>query len=79
MANGVRIQLPKLYEVNRAGITRVLRPQAPAVPSTTVDQSAAFPDCQCVKCRPEGKADSSYRVLLTTSRSARLVWPGHRM
>ncbi|TXS35700.1 hypothetical protein [Streptomyces sp. OR43] len=55
----------KVYAVNRAGTTtRVLRPETPVVPATTVDESAAFPDCQCEKCRAEGKADLSYRVLL---------------
>lgn len=52
----------KVYEVNRAGITRVLRPAAPVVPATTVDASAAFPACGCPRCLP--RQDAEYRTLL---------------
>lgn len=53
----------KVYEVNRAGTTvRVLRPTAEVAPVTTVDPSAAFPDCECPRHRPQ--SDAAYRVLL---------------
>lgn len=55
----------KVYEVNRSGMVRVLRPEAPVAPATTVDPSAAFPDCQCPKCSAEDQADTAYRVLLS--------------
>lgn len=57
----------KVYERTREGATRVLRPEAPVVPATTVDESAAFPDCECPRHRPAG--DAAYRTLLghTTS------------
>lgn len=53
----------KVYEVDRAGITRVLRPEAEVVPVTTVDPSAAFPDCECPRHRSVG-TDGAYRVFL---------------
>lgn len=53
----------KVYEVNRAGITRVLRPETEVEPLATVDPSAAFPDCECPRHRPSG-SDGAYRAYL---------------
>lgn len=53
----------KVYEVNRAGMVRVLRPEAPVVPATTVDPRAAFPDCECPRHRRSG-SDITYRAYL---------------
>jgi hypothetical protein len=53
----------KVYEVNRAGITRVLRPAAPVVPATTADPSAAYPDCKCPRHRAGD--ESAYRAYLS--------------
>lgn len=41
----------KVYEVNREGTVRVVRPEAEVVPLKTVDQSSAFPACQCDECK----------------------------
>lgn len=53
----------KVYEVDRQGLTRVLRPQAEVVPVERVDRSAAFPECECPRHRPPG-CDSAYRLFL---------------
>ncbi len=53
-----------VYEVNQAGTTvRVLRPTAEVEPATTVDRTAAYPDCECPRHRRPG-ADAAYRTLL---------------
>ncbi|MFB7007906.1 MULTISPECIES: hypothetical protein [unclassified Streptomyces] len=41
----------KVYEVDRYGKTRVVRPEAEVVPAKTVDQSSAYPDCECDQCK----------------------------
>ncbi|WP_406386952.1 hypothetical protein [Streptomyces sp. NBC_01618] len=41
----------KVYEVDRYGRTRVVRPEAEVVPLKTVDQSSAFPACECDQCK----------------------------
>ncbi|ROQ69156.1 hypothetical protein EDD93_3653 [Streptomyces sp. 840.1] len=53
----------KVYEVSRAGTVRVVRPQSEVAPVTTVDRSAAYPDCECPRHRPAG-TDAAYRVFL---------------
>lgn len=40
----------KVYEVDRQGLTRVLRPEAEVVPVETMDDTSAFPDCECTRC-----------------------------
>lgn len=40
----------KVYEVDRQGLTRVLRSEAEVVPVETVDETSAFPDCECPQC-----------------------------
>ncbi|MFB6987796.1 MULTISPECIES: hypothetical protein [unclassified Streptomyces] len=41
----------KVYEVNREGTVRVVRPEAEVAPLKTVDQSSAYPDCECDQCK----------------------------
>ncbi|MER8086629.1 hypothetical protein ABTZ57_16200 [Streptomyces sp. NPDC094048] len=41
----------KVYEVDRNGRTRVIRPEAEVTPLKTVDQSAAYPVCECDQCK----------------------------
>lgn len=53
----------KVYEVNRAGTTRVVRPQAEVVPLETAEESSAYPACECPRHRPAGR-DASYQSLL---------------
>lgn len=53
----------KVYEVNRSGTVRVLRPETEVVPVKTVDPTAAYPDCECPQHRPAG-TDAAYRVFL---------------
>ncbi|MFC9248061.1 hypothetical protein ACFT7S_29775 [Streptomyces sp. NPDC057136] len=43
----------KVYEVNREGSVRVVRPEAEVVPAKTVDQRAAYPACQCDQCKTQ--------------------------
>lgn len=40
----------KVYEVNRDGGIRVLRPEAEVVPLETAEPSSVYPACQCDKC-----------------------------
>lgn len=40
----------KVYEVNRDGDVRVVRPEAEIDPLTTPEQSSAYPECQCQRC-----------------------------
>lgn len=54
----------KVYEVDRYGCVRVVRPKAEVVPVATVETSAAYPACQCLRCRSASTADS-YRTWLT--------------
>ncbi|MFB7913587.1 hypothetical protein [Streptomyces sp. NPDC056061] len=37
----------KVYEVDRYGRTRVVRPKAEVVPAETVEPSTEFPACRC--------------------------------
>lgn len=53
----------KVYEVDRHGLTRVLRPEAPVIPVVTVDRTAAFPDCECPRHRA-ADTEAAYRELL---------------
>lgn len=53
----------KVYEVNRAGAVRVLRPEAEVEPVTTADPTAAYPDCECRRCIAAG-GDPAYRALI---------------
>ncbi|MER6103634.1 hypothetical protein ABT115_15250 [Streptomyces sp. NPDC001832] len=41
----------KVYEVNREGTVRIVRPEAEVTPLKTVDQSSAFPACECNQCK----------------------------
>ncbi len=41
----------KVYEVDRYGRTRVIRPKAEVVPAKTVSQSSALPPCECARCQ----------------------------
>ncbi|WP_406420071.1 hypothetical protein [Streptomyces sp. NBC_00842] len=41
----------KVYQVDRNGVTRVVRPATEVVPVKTVDQSAAYPVCECDQCK----------------------------
>ncbi|MEU3655745.1 hypothetical protein AB0E67_23625 [Streptomyces sp. NPDC032161] len=41
----------KVYEVDRYGRTRVVRPKAEVVPAETVELSTAFPACRCDRCK----------------------------
>ncbi|MGW1658548.1 hypothetical protein [Streptomyces atratus] len=43
----------KVYEVDRYGGTRVVRPEAEVVPLKTVDQSYAYPACKCDQCKKD--------------------------
>lgn len=52
----------KVYEVNRAGTVRVLRPTAPVRPVATAEPRSAYPDCECPRCLP--RHDAAYRTLL---------------
>jgi hypothetical protein len=45
----------KVYEVNREGVTRVVRPEAEVTPLKTVDQSSAYPACECKRCKGDHK------------------------
>ncbi len=40
----------KVYEVDRYGRTRVVRPKGEVVPAETVELSAEYPACQCDRC-----------------------------
>ncbi|MDT0492684.1 hypothetical protein ACPEIF_22405 [Streptomyces sp. NPDC012600] len=40
----------KVYEVNRDGITRVLREKAEVKPLDQPEYSHQFPDCRCPRC-----------------------------
>lgn len=40
----------KVYELDGKGDVRVLRPEAPVVPLTTVEPLTAYPPCQCLRC-----------------------------
>ncbi len=53
----------RVYEANRAGIIRVLRPTTEVVPVEVPERRAAFPDCACPRCRPAG-TDAAYRTYL---------------
>ncbi|OKJ31527.1 hypothetical protein AMK22_25995 [Streptomyces sp. CB01580] len=44
----------KVYEVDRYGRTRVVRPKAEVVPAETVELSAEFPACRCDRCKGGG-------------------------
>ncbi|MBH0242362.1 hypothetical protein I3W98_05515 [Streptomyces cavourensis] len=41
----------KVYEVNRDGITRVIRPEAEVVPLEQPETTDRFPACECPECR----------------------------
>lgn len=53
----------KVYEVDRAGIVRVLRPRTEVVPVEIVEQRAAYPPCECPRHR--AGAEAAYRTYLT--------------
>ncbi|XUZ24762.1 hypothetical protein ACQVDT_07245 [Streptomyces sp. RMIT01] len=40
----------KVYEVDRGGVTRVLREEAEVVPLTEPEASHQFPACECSEC-----------------------------
>jgi len=41
----------KVYEVNRDGGIRVLRPEAEVVPLKTAEPSPLYPPCTCKRCK----------------------------
>ncbi|MFE7354377.1 hypothetical protein ACFU8Q_14510 [Streptomyces sp. NPDC057543] len=41
----------KVYEVDRYGRTRVVRPKAEVTPLKTVEPRTSFPDCECDQCK----------------------------
>lgn len=43
----------KVYEVNREGTVRVVRPEAEVTPLKTVDQTSAYPACECDRCKDD--------------------------
>ncbi|MET9050157.1 hypothetical protein ABZW50_03260 [Streptomyces bacillaris] len=53
-AEAARMTL-KVYEVNRYGITRVLREEAPVTPLERPEDSHRFPPCQCPACKATGQ------------------------
>ncbi|MFD8399500.1 hypothetical protein ACFV2V_13965 [Streptomyces sp. NPDC059698] len=40
----------KVYEVNREGVTRVIRPEAEVVPLEQAEETHRFPACECPEC-----------------------------
>lgn len=54
----------KVYEVNRVGTIKLLRPTTVVEPAVTVEPSAAFPDCQCPRHR-YARTDAAYRAYVT--------------
>ncbi|NYE40674.1 hypothetical protein HEB29_001685 [Streptomyces fulvorobeus] len=40
----------KVYEVDRYGGTRIVRPEAEVVPLETAEPSSAYPACKCDEC-----------------------------
>ncbi|MEW1615855.1 MULTISPECIES: hypothetical protein [unclassified Streptomyces] len=41
----------KVYEVNRDGVTRVLREETDVTPLPEPETSHAYPPCQCPSCK----------------------------
>ncbi|MFE1404932.1 hypothetical protein ACFW5D_14960 [Streptomyces sp. NPDC058770] len=41
----------KVYEVDRYGGTRIVRPKAEVVPARTVELSTEYPACRCDRCK----------------------------
>ncbi|SNB89940.1 hypothetical protein SAMN02745831_06234 [Streptomyces sp. PgraA7] len=41
----------RVYQVNRAGVTRVLREKAEVTPQATPSASHVFPPCECPVCK----------------------------
>ncbi|MFD9952489.1 hypothetical protein [[Kitasatospora] papulosa] len=48
----------KVYEVNRYGGIRVLRPEGEVTPLKAVEKSSAYPSCQCPRCAPRRGQES---------------------
>ncbi len=42
----------KVYEVNREGLTRIVREEAEVVPLTEPPATHEFPACECPACEP---------------------------
>ncbi|MFB6813132.1 hypothetical protein ACFCV8_01095 [Streptomyces sp. NPDC056347] len=40
----------KVYEVDRYGCTRVVKPTAEVTPADSIPASHALPPCQCTQC-----------------------------
>nr|WP_185907029.1 hypothetical protein [Streptomyces sp. WAC04770] len=40
----------KVYDVRRDGVTRVIRPEAEAVPLEQPEVTQQFPTCECPEC-----------------------------
>ncbi|MFB6817144.1 hypothetical protein ACFCV8_21620 [Streptomyces sp. NPDC056347] len=40
----------KVYEVDRYGCTRIVKPEAEVTPVTAVPISSELPPCQCERC-----------------------------
>lgn len=45
----------KVYEVTREGTVRIVRPASEVVPVKTVEETFAFPACECPQCAPRPK------------------------
>ncbi|MEU6614509.1 hypothetical protein [Streptomyces parvus] len=41
----------RVYEVNRDGVTRVLREETPVIPLERPEDSHRFPPCECPACK----------------------------
>jgi hypothetical protein len=41
----------KVYEVDRYGRTRIVRPAAEVTPAKTVESRTAYPACECPRCK----------------------------
>ncbi|PCG83323.1 hypothetical protein CIB93_25240 [Streptomyces sp. WZ.A104] len=47
---GIPVMTIKVYEVNRDGLTRVVREEAEVVPLERPEASHQFPACECPSC-----------------------------
>ncbi|MBK5994891.1 hypothetical protein JHN53_25260 [Streptomyces sp. MBT58] len=45
----------KVYEVNRAGVTRVVREEAEVVPLERPEATHQFPACECPECQESAR------------------------
>ncbi|GAA2985450.1 hypothetical protein GCM10010447_12750 [Streptomyces fulvorobeus] len=50
VGRGPTVMTIKVYEVDRYGGTRIVRPEAEVVPLETAEPSSAYPACKCDEC-----------------------------